>query len=106
VRWSQAVKTLGYPTLRVHDLRHTAASLWLASGADPKVLQAVLGHASAAMTMDVYGHLIAANLWESAGRVGGTTVAPKAPNEGENQPRRLEPAPDAMKEPRVGPRSA
>jgi integrase len=82
VRWSQAVETLGYPTLRVHDLRHTAASLWLASGADPKVVQAVLGHASAAMTMDVYGHLIAANLWESAGRVGGTTGAPQGWNDG------------------------
>jgi|tagenome__1003787_1003787.scaffolds.fasta_scaffold20976469_3 integrase len=75
VRWSDAVKQLGYPTLRVHDLRHTAASLWLASGADPKVVQAVLGHFSAAMTMDVYGHLIATNLWESATRPGGTTGA-------------------------------
>lgn len=76
VRWSRAVTELGYPMLRVHDLRHTAASLWLASGADPKVVQAVLGHFSAAMTMDVYGHLIAANLWESVGRLGGTTGAP------------------------------
>jgi integrase len=48
-----------------------AASLWLASGADAKVVQAVMGHFSAAMTMDVYGHLIAANLWESVARLGG-----------------------------------
>ena len=67
---------LGYPTLRVHDLRHSAASLWLAAGADPKVVQTVLGHFSAAMTMDVYGHLIAANLWDAAARLGGTTGAP------------------------------
>jgi integrase len=40
------------PDVRVHDLRHTAASLWLAAGADPKVVQWVLGHATAAMTMD------------------------------------------------------
>ncbi|PPK92947.1 site-specific recombinase XerD [Kineococcus xinjiangensis] len=73
VGWTKAVEELGYPTLRVHDLRHTAASLWLGSGADPKVVQAVLGHATAAMTMDVYGHLIAANLWEAARRVGGST---------------------------------
>jgi hypothetical protein len=38
----------------------------------------VLGHLSAAMTMDVYGHVIAANLWESAERLGGTTGAPQA----------------------------
>jgi integrase len=77
VQWSTVVRALGYPKLRVHDLRHTAASLWLGTGADPKVVQAVLGHFSAAMTMDVYGHLIAANLWESAERLGGTTGARK-----------------------------
>ena len=45
VRWREAVAAIGRPTLRVHDLRHTAASVWLASGADPKVVQRVLGHA-------------------------------------------------------------
>lgn len=55
IQWSQAVAQLGRPSLRVHDLRHTAAALWLASGADPKVVQAVLGHFSAAMTMDATG---------------------------------------------------
>ena len=59
------------PTLRVHDLRHTCASLWLGAGADPKVVQRILGHASAAMTMDLYGHLIDHNLWSAAKRVGG-----------------------------------
>lgn len=71
VGWAEAVKTIGRPTLRVHDLRHTCASLWLGAGADPKVLQRILGHASAAMTMDLYGHLIDDNLWDSAKRLGG-----------------------------------
>ena len=62
----------GRPELRVHDLRHTAASVWLASGADPKVVQRVLGHATAAMTMDLYGHMIDRNLWDAAKRLGGT----------------------------------
>jgi integrase len=53
----EAKATIGRPELRVHDLRHTAASVWLASGADPKVVQRVLGHASAAMTLDVYSGL-------------------------------------------------
>src|SRR4051812_15166567 len=70
VRWRGAVGRIGRPDLRVHDLRHTAASIWLASGADPKVVQRVLGHASAAMTMDLYGHLIDQNLWAAVGRVG------------------------------------
>jgi integrase len=66
---------LGGPSLRVHDLRHTAASVWLASGADPKVVQRVLGHATAAMTMDLYGHMIDRNLWDAAQRLRGTTGA-------------------------------
>ena len=75
VRWSEATAAIGVPRLRVHDLRHTAASVWLGSGADPKVVQRVLGHATASMTMDLYGHLIDGNLWEAARRLGGTTGA-------------------------------
>jgi integrase len=70
VGWTMAKASIGRPTLRVHDLRHTAASLWLGAGADPKVVQRVLGHASAAMTMDLYGHLIDRNLWDTAARLG------------------------------------
>jgi integrase len=57
--------------VRVHDLRHTAASVWLAARADPEVVQRVLGHATASMTMDLYGHLMDANLWEAARANGG-----------------------------------
>ena len=57
---------------RTHDLRHTAASLWLAAGADPKVVQRVLGHATAAMTMDLYGHLADASLWQAARLIGAS----------------------------------
>jgi hypothetical protein len=45
------------------------------AGADPKVVQRVLGHATATMTMDLYGHLVDANLWQAAHLVGGTTGA-------------------------------
>ena len=60
----------------MHDLRHTAASVWLSAGADPKVVQRILGHASAAMTMDLYGHLIDQNLWDATQRVGENTGGP------------------------------
>ncbi|MCL2782765.1 MAG: site-specific integrase [Propionibacteriaceae bacterium] len=43
--------------LTPHELRHTAASLAIASGADVKVVQKMLGHKSATMTLDLYGHL-------------------------------------------------
>lgn len=54
-----AVKSAGLDGLGItpHKLRHTAASLAIAAGADVKVVQLMLGHKSAAMTLDVYGHL-------------------------------------------------
>jgi integrase len=45
------------PKLRVHDLRHTAASLMIASGAGVKIVQQQLGHRSATLTLDRYAHL-------------------------------------------------
>ena len=47
---------IGAPESRVHDLRHTFAVLSLQNGDDVKVLQSNLGHATAAFTLDVYGH--------------------------------------------------
>lgn len=56
--WLPAVAQTGLAPLRIHDLRHTCASLAIAAGADVKVLQRMLGHASAALTLDRYGHLL------------------------------------------------
>ena len=56
--WNPAVHVAGVAPLRLHDLRHTCASLAIAAGADVKVLQRMLGHASAALTLDRYGHLL------------------------------------------------
>jgi integrase len=81
VGWSAATAAVGVPGFRVHDLRHTAASVWLGAGADPKVVQRVLGHATAAMTMDLYGHMVDANLWQAAqliGDISGTFELPGA----------------------------
>ena len=53
-----AVKAAGLPAgLRFHDLRHSCASLLIAHGVPPKAVQAHLGHATFAVTMDRYGHL-------------------------------------------------
>lgn len=46
-----------FPRLTRHDLRHTAASLAVSAGANVKAVQRMLGHASAAMTLDVYADL-------------------------------------------------
>ena len=46
-----------FPRVTPHDLRHTAASLAVSAGANVKSVQRMLGHASAAMTLDVYADL-------------------------------------------------
>lgn len=43
--------------MRIHDLRHTCASLAISSGANIKVVQRLLGHKTATLTLDRYGHL-------------------------------------------------
>ena len=48
----------GLPRIRFHDLRHTAATLLLAAGENPKVIQEMLGHSSISMTLDRYSHVI------------------------------------------------
>jgi integrase len=48
----------GLPRKRFHDLRHTCASLLLASDESPLVVSRMLGHHSVAFTLDTYGHLM------------------------------------------------
>lgn len=48
----------GLPKVRFHDLRHSAATLLLALGEHPKVVQERLGHATIGVTMDVYSHVM------------------------------------------------
>ena len=57
-----ASRAAGLDGLSAHDLRHTAASLAIAAGANVKVVQQMLGHASAAMTLDVYAGLFGDDL--------------------------------------------
>ena len=54
---TEAAKEIGIAGFHPHELRHTAASLAIASGADIKIVQQMLGHKSAVMTLDQYGHL-------------------------------------------------
>lgn len=68
--WRPAVARAGLAGLRIHDLRHTCASLAIQAGADAKSLQRMLGHASAAMTLDRYGHLMPGQAEAVADRLG------------------------------------
>lgn len=53
--WVKVLKVTGYK-LRFHDLRHAHASLLLAQGTHPKIVQERLGHSGIAITMDTYSH--------------------------------------------------
>jgi integrase len=55
--FDRAVAGIGMKGFYPHELRHTAASLAIASGASVKAVQRMLGHASATLTLDRYGHL-------------------------------------------------
>ncbi len=72
--WKPAVAALAasdrrLADLRIHDLRHTAASLAISCGASIMAVQQMLGHRRASMTLDVYGHLYAHDLEDLAERL-------------------------------------
>ena len=57
LRLQKVAKTKDFPRVTPHDLRHTAASLAISAGANPKAVQTMLGHASAVLTLDTYADL-------------------------------------------------
>ncbi len=57
----------GLPQVRFHDLRHTCATLLLFKNVNPKVVSEMLGHASIAITLDTYSHVLP-DMQESAAK--------------------------------------
>ncbi|HZA21346.1 MAG TPA: tyrosine-type recombinase/integrase [Dehalococcoidia bacterium] len=56
--WKRLVKQAGFQGIRLHDARHTHATLMLSQGVHPKVVQERLGHANISMTLDTYSHVL------------------------------------------------
>lgn len=56
-QFHRALSLAGLPRLRLHDLRHTAATHLLARGVHPKVVQDLLGHSTISLTLDTYSHV-------------------------------------------------
>ena len=79
-----------FPRVTVHGLRHTAASLMIASGANVKTVQSQLGHKTARMTLDQYGHLSPDDLDDVADKMDSLVagcaqnVPTRGDSEGEN----------------------
>lgn len=64
------LKRAGVPMRRFHDLRHTHATLMLLQGEHPKVVQERMGHATIAMTLDTYSHVMPGMQRDAADRLG------------------------------------
>jgi integrase len=60
------VQQSGVRRIRLHDLRHTCASLFLAQGVSPRVVMDVLGHSQLSITMDLYSHVMPSALRDAA----------------------------------------
>lgn len=67
--FKKAVESIGSPSTRFHDLRHSYAVASIRSGDDIKTVQENLGHATASFTLDVYGHVTEQMKQESAARM-------------------------------------
>ncbi len=64
------LKRAGLPAIRIHDLRHSYASIALARGVHPKVVQEALGHSTIAVTLDLYSHVVPSLQREAAKEMG------------------------------------
>lgn len=67
--FAQRVRRAGLPAIRLHDLRHTHATIALEAGVHPKIVSERLGHSTVALTLDVYSHAVPALEQEAAERV-------------------------------------
>jgi integrase len=68
--FQKRARDLGLPVIRLHDLRHTYATLALQAGVQTKVLSERIGHASTAITTDIYQHVTDEMQHDAAVRVG------------------------------------
>jgi integrase len=68
--FKRLLKRAGLPNIRLHDLRHGAASFLAMLGVHPKVVQEILGHSNIGMTMDVYSHLFPSMQQEAMEKLG------------------------------------
>ena len=80
-RFTRLVKAASLPVIRLHDLRHTHATLALAAGVHPKVVSERLGHSTVSLTLDVYSHAIPALQSEAAARIAALLAAAETSEE-------------------------
>jgi len=69
ISFHTALERAGLPRLRLHDLRHTAATHLLTKHVHPKIVQDLLGHSTIAITLDTYSHVMPALAKEASGQM-------------------------------------
>jgi integrase len=74
--WMKAIRRFGMNGIRLHDTRHTHASIMLKQGVHPKIVQERLGHASISTTLDLYSH-VAPGLQAAAAAKFDDIMSPK-----------------------------
>jgi integrase len=87
--FDRATQSVGLKGVTPHELRHTAASLAIAAGANVKAVQVMLGHRSATLTLDRYGHLFGDELDAVAARLDEARAAFPRPERGLGEVRQL-----------------
>jgi len=75
--WTRLLQRAGVRHVRLHDGRHTAATLLLSENVHPRVVMELLGHSQMRTTMDIYSHVMPALAREAADRVGALLLPGK-----------------------------
>lgn len=75
--FARLIRRAGVPRIRLHDRRHTHASLALAAGIEMKVASDRLGHSTTAITADLYTHVIPAIARDAADRFAAAMATPE-----------------------------
>ena len=75
--WTRLLQQAGVRHVRLHDGRHTAATLLLSESVHPRVVMELLGHSQMRTTMDIYSHVMPALAREAADRMGVLLLSSK-----------------------------
>jgi integrase len=70
----------GLPIIRLHDLRHTAATIALSAGIHPKIVSERLGHSTVQLTLDRYSHVVDGLQEAAAQQIGDAIFGEDPPN--------------------------
>ncbi len=74
--FKELLQQAGLPTMRFHDLRHSAATILLSTGVHPKVVQEMLGHNQISMTIDTYSHVLPTMQQEAVNKMNDALQQP------------------------------